>query len=460
MSYDAYSNETALGGDSPCSTQDAFDKGIKDMVDDKNSSYHYSTLPTKMNLDNCIMDYKGIKSIWDKYIAHGNHHQESLDECASQCDDYINSTKSTVNHMVNQFQQKQSAHADKKTQLNKTGVLNTTTMINYRWSEDIFLKNESIADAKNHGMIMFLDWSGSMHGILKDTVDQLLILTEFCNKVGIPFEVYAFTTKQLHGINDEGYRIEGFSQYESKEDATNNLRPHSFTLLNFLSSRMKKIEYKDACRKLYATCSQASRCCPSEFGLGCTPLNEAVVSAMDIIPAFQESTGVEIVNAVFLTDGDGHGMGAYNSSSNSTSIIHDPTTKMDYKVGCDYRSETETYLEILKDRTGCNTIGIFLNASSQLNRIRYQFFNDDSMQQASIDYKKNGFVVADADKSGYDEQFIVRGSVDTSTDAFDNLDDGASYTKIRNAFQKSLGNKKSGRLIATKMIEIFASTLD
>ena len=47
--------------------------------------------------------------------------------------------------------------------------------------------------AKNHGIVILLDWSGSMNNIMQSTIGQLLILTDFCRKVGVPFEVYAFT---------------------------------------------------------------------------------------------------------------------------------------------------------------------------------------------------------------------------------------------------------------------------
>ena len=83
-------------------------------------------------------------------------------------------------------------------------------MINYRWSEDSFMKNEVHADGKNHGIVMYIDWSGSMHNIIADTVEQLLILTEFCQKVNIPFDVYAFSSKSHPSLNmtdDSGNEI-------------------------------------------------------------------------------------------------------------------------------------------------------------------------------------------------------------------------------------------------------------
>ena len=59
--------------------------------------------------------------------------------------------------------------------------------------------------------------------------------------------------------------------------------------------------------------------------------------------------------------------------------------------------------------------------------------------------------------SSYDEYFIVKGNLKVETDALDGLDDDASYTKIKNAFIKGGCRKKSSRVIATKMVEIFAA---
>ena len=50
-----------------------------------------------------------------------------------------------------------------------------------------------MADGKNHGLVFVLDWSGSMSHVMTDTVKQLFNLVWFCKKVGIPFDVYAFT---------------------------------------------------------------------------------------------------------------------------------------------------------------------------------------------------------------------------------------------------------------------------
>ena len=459
-SYDNYSEGD---GSMPSETQSAMDSAISKYIDNNSEENEYFTLPESMKLDNIILDYKRVASMFDNHQVQNDSRADGYytryrEESNRKSDEFVNGSKSVVNHMVNQFQMKQSADADRRTQVSRSGVLDTTTMMNYRWSEDIFVKNESVTDGKNHGMVFFLDWSGSMGTILKDTVEQLLILTQFCQKTNIPFEVYAFSSNNLLAYDEDDNRIQDFSQFNSKDGASKPLQPHGFMLINFLSSRMNKAEYKTAVSRLYGCASGGRGLTPQGLSLSCTPLNEAIVSAMDIVPAFQEATGVQIVNTVFLTDGDGSSLGARGYGTNS--IVHDPTTKKNHPIAeGHYRSETDTYLRILKDRTGCNLIGIRLNDSKHLHSLRYGYFNDNDMGNAVNGYKRSNFAEASEDKTGYDACYIIKGNIGTDEDALDSLGDDASYAQLRNAFRKNAGNAKTNKIIATKMVEVFASTL-
>ena len=40
------------------------------------------------------------------------------------------------------------------------------------------------------------DWSGSMSDIAFSTVKQIIVLTQFCRKVQIPFDVHLFTSSR------------------------------------------------------------------------------------------------------------------------------------------------------------------------------------------------------------------------------------------------------------------------
>ena len=444
------------------------EKAISGMRDSNVQDVTYYAIPDEMNLESAVVDFTEVRKIWDDFITKrdqrcrdNNMNVPTIDN--SECDQFLSRSKSVVNHMVQQFQMKQAADEDRRTSIAKTGVLDTTTMINYRWSEDIFLKNQTIADGKNHGMIMYLDWSASMDVILKDTVEQLLILTEFCSKMQIPFEVYAFTSRQINGkyIDERSRECHKTLEWSTEADAAGciPMKSHSYSLINFLSSRMNNRQYKTAVRELYNCSNQRHGSIPREFSTGCTPLNEAIMCALQQVPAFQEATGVQIVNTVFLTDGEGHSLGAssYRYGSEKT-YIHDAKTRQDYNLTSDYRDETNVYLRILKDRTDCNIIGIRLHCKKNITGLRYSYIDENDMTDCAKSYKINNFCTASEGKTAYDEFFIVKADLDATADIFEKIEDDASFVKIKNAFKKNAKSNKTSRVIATKMIDIFAST--
>jgi hypothetical protein len=370
--------------------------------------------------------------------------------------------------MVQQFQMKQAADADKKTEIAKTGVLDTTTMINYRWSEDIFVKNEVHADGKSHGMVMFVDWSGSMNNIIRDTVEQLLVLVEFCRKAGIPYEVYAFSSNEFipNPMGYDRYSDEWktlHEEFEKRKQYTmpreDSLRPHSFQLYNYLSSDMNARQYKTALQNFWyiTECCNRYGACPSHYSLGCTPINEAVLAAMDIIPEFQRRNNLQIVNAVFLSDGEGHGIGIRGGSYRAKGVLRDHKTRKTYVCETDRAGETYCLIECLKDKTGCNAIAIRLHDNKHIKNLRYTYWSSDdkTFETAATQYRKANFVTVDV--PGFDEYFVVKGDLKVEFDALDNLGDNESFTKIRNAFMKGNNSKKSSRVIASSIIDIIAA---
>ena len=460
LSYDDYqANQDAAG-----STQNAFERGVQEMRNEHSGEYIYNTLPT-MNLDECVCDFKTIEELWNT-ISLDEQQTTARQEILNELTTYMNSIKGIVGGMVQQFQMKQAADADKRTSFAKTGVLNTNTMINYRWSEDIFLKNEVHADAKNHGMVIYLDWSGSMSNILKDTVEQLLVLVEFCRKVGIPYEVYAFSSNRYYPQNLERYSEEWDKYYNDRpaqytSDCDTDATPHDFQLYNFLSSRMNKREFATGLNNLWvltASQSHSWHCqTPRCLSLGCTPLNEAIVSAMQQVPEFQRQNGIQIVNTVFLTDGEGHGLvrEAWRRGDGKTFIV-DKKSKKQYEVGLNSvcsRGQTDALLNMLRDRTGTNLVGVRLHDSKNINFMKYHV-EDTEFPALQKQYKKDNFILLD---SAYDEYFLVKGNLKVETDALESLDDDASYAKIKNAFIKGGSRKKASRVIANRMVNIFAS---
>ena len=117
---------------------------------------------------------------------------------------------------------------------------------------------------------------------------------------------------------------------------------------------------------------------------------------------------------------------------------------------------------MLKDKTGCTTIGIRLHDSHQLKHLRYTFWGEfteatnKSFENACRSYKQNKFCTIEG--SGYDEMFIVQGNLKVEFDGLDGLEDDASMTRIKNAFIKGNSSKKSSRVVAGRIIDIFCET--
>ena len=70
-------------------------------------------------------------------------------------------------YLVKEFEMKKSATAYKRATTDKTGVIDYLKLKEYKYSDDIFKKLTILFDVKNHGMMMLLDWSGSMCDIIQ-----------------------------------------------------------------------------------------------------------------------------------------------------------------------------------------------------------------------------------------------------------------------------------------------------
>ena len=118
----------------------------------------------------------------------------------------------------------------------------------YRFNEDLFKKVTVVPDGKNHGLIFILDWSGSMAQCMMDTIKQLYNLIWFCQKVQIPFEVYAFSNV---------YRYVNYMKFQSAPvdhgDKIENqfVIDDEFALLQFFTSGLKKAELEKQMKNVW-----------------------------------------------------------------------------------------------------------------------------------------------------------------------------------------------------------------
>jgi hypothetical protein len=332
-------------------------------------------------------------------------------------------------------------------------------IFSYKFSEDIFKKISVVPGGKSHGLIMFIDWSGSMTNHIENTVKQLLNLVLFCKKINLPYEVYAFTTENWDQIQDQ--------KWNSLNLKKNDMMMVDFRLLNIFSSKMSTADFTFAAGALLNFIYNR-RINPYWFNLAGTPLNEAIVTAMNIVPKFQKENRLQIVNTVFLTDGDGNrctdiydGLGrTVTQSGNRSIVIRDPITKHEEILQNHYDTNglTAAYLNLFKKRTNSNVVGFYILHGRELNSALAKF----EPSKENRNYEKDRMEFRDKKyriitNSGFDEYYLLRSeSLDTDADADFEVKENATTRGFVSAFSKYSNNRKTSRVVLNRFIDIIA----
>lgn len=478
-------------------SQEAIDNKIQDSFSNDKRTYGWGEEPTTMptpNLDRIVMDSEEQERMFTKYDeemsggpAGSNAYARiaearAKDRAASRerFDAWVKQETKTINYLLKQFDLKKAADEHRRTMITKSGRLDTVKMINYRWSEDIFAKNQIIRDGKNHGFIMYLDWSGSMQNCILSTVKQAILLSLFCNKAGIPVDLYAFSNATSGGwyARQSEDKPELKREYmwtdDHRLDGENNPCDW-FRLIQFVDSSKNRRDLMDDLARMFylaetqqydhrqsGTTTQMSA--PRALSLSGTPLEEAITAAHWQVPAFQRRHGVQVMNVVVLTDGDGGG-GGY------TKQTYNPILKRTFGVRPDHEnmenmSPGNAVLLSLKETTGCNLIGMYLCASANPGYAhgwinvedtrgwRAQYLSPETIEKSKKyvkDYKKNGFVIADGPPACYyDEAYVINANIEPEADP--ELDD-SNHAKLRSSFVKGMTQRSMSRTLTNRFVE-------
>jgi hypothetical protein len=466
-------NELKVYGDEVKSvTDEKFQQALKGLAETKEIYVGKIASQKKIYLKDYIVPFKELKFFEDNFYddpelqAHERYDATLLTKFESK-------NKNAIAYLIKEFEMKKKAAELRRVTVSDTGTLDTNKLHTYKFNDDIFRKIGAVADGKNHGIVMFIDWSGSMADNMSGTIEQLITMSTFCRKVNIPFDVYAFSTQYPKKLKD--------MPVDSPVDIEENqLQIDYFSLLNILSSSMKNQTYRKFANDLlqvaeaYQPYVQHRRNYKSSYirndmGLGGTPLNATIQVASNVVNDFRKRTRSEIVNVIFLTDGedsttlwttsaDHRGTRIGPSDFRSVSYIEDKDSAKNYRVSD--KGVTPTLLQILKDRTGCNLIGFYIlpkskryfqNAMSRFNMI----MTDDGYKQFRNEkfFSVNGY--------GYSEYFLIPGGNDLTTDD-DSLDDilgeskDVSARKLKGAFLKMNQNRLTNRVLLSKVIKEIA----
>ena len=478
--------------DPTATTDDASVKGMDDLRDKNATNRMYARIP-KVDLKKIVVDTKTLLDEFKGYYlnaAAAGNDSRYWDSTLEEVTALKNDSKKTVAYMVKEFEMKKAADQYARAAVSKTGSLDMAKLHTYKYNEDLFKKVTTLPGATNHGMVMVLDWSGSMGENLVGTLSQLYNLIWFCRRTQIPFEVFAFS--------DAYGRPEGMRTYTDafvKEDYANEFKAgdialHRFNLLNFFSSNMTVTDEMDMMHVLWMYANRWLRrdwskgypySPPRKLSLGGTPLNDTIIAMMDLVPKFKNDTGVQKVNTIFLTDGESNWLGGtfdykFDPDENEHNpvinkdhtnwkvkmplVITDPVTNKTYNNSWGTDGTTSMLLRILKTRVSeMNVVGFFIAGSGKAGRVnKNTLYNllpsSDSeaiMEKIKFLNKNNYLAIT---QLGYDEYYILPGgnALKTENETLDDKLVGASKAKLKSAFSKISKGKISSRQLLNKFV--------
>ena len=449
----------AHGDDLEAVTDSLLKESIQNLVDSESAPITYIQTP-ELLLDKVIVETQEWVDVLDEYW----NKYEGFDfaKIDSEWARYKSQSSKEVNYLVKEFEMKKSASAYARTTVSKTGVLDCSKLFQYKYNDDIFKKISVTPDGKNHGLIFNLDWSGSMSHILFSTMKQLLNLIQFCNKVGIPFEVYAFTNEW-----------DSESVQKVKEVKENEITIEKFNMIKFASSDLKKRDLDKVMKYMFRTAfcmtyRAADYNIPYKLYLSGTPLNEAIISMKQILPIFQKKNKVEKCHIINLTDGEGSCVmrnkkwGHYDYNKLVSGHIGDCQLR-DRKVGRIYKtfgysyydsSHTDIFVENLMDNfPNTNVISIRLCSGTDFNRVSYNWEFEEREKNKAQWRKHKSFI--DMNSAYTRSLYILSNSLDDSDNAFEVKED-ARKQDISRAFKKSQKNKSTSKRILNEFISVIA----
>ena len=449
-----HDNSQETGKELKSHTDEAYRENQKKLYQSNGDEYYYGNIPD-VKLDKVIVPYKELWNNHKKhYIENDYNGDRGIDESGFR--KLRQDSTKIVSYLAKEFEMRKNADQMKRASIAKTGELNMSKVYSYVFSEDIFKKATIVPAGKSHGLVMFIDWSGSMEEHLEGTIKQLINLCLFCKKVSIPFDVYAFSNEYKDAHSIPGLHMKAGDIVLDK-----------FRLLNFFSSKMSASEFTYAGAALLRMSSRYSR--PNDFCLGGTPLNEAIIAAMKIIPEFKKQYKLQIVNTVFLTDGEGHptnrvwrentetgelhqSMGSNIRHSRDIFVIRDPKTKNQQIANSAWGADVSTaYLKLLKARTDCNIVGFYVLTNRDFRNACYRYAPKSvNIDLLRVEFRKNKYAVFT--NAGYDEYYMLKSDgLDTDEDVEFEVKSQTTRGLV-SAFSKYTGNRLNNRVVLNRFI--------
>lgn len=479
-------------------TDQNFRERENELVEDADSEIIYAYFPDA-DTSKIVVDYKVLHNTMLEHYSCFRDHNLLKTKARSLFKEFQDKNKKVIEYLVKEFEMKKAAESHARTRTANTGIIDSSALHSYKYTDSIFKKMNIVEDGKSHGLVMVVDWSGSMHNNIVGTIEQMMTLVMFCKRVGIPFEVYLFSDQYPQTDVSDGYRNGSVYRWPHKTIRKGDIIIDPFRLLNVFSSRMKKMEFNLAVENMFSILNSMNPDnyytnnilipSPVFMDLGGTPLNQSLMAMGNLVPEFKTANGVDIVNLIYLTDGDGYdGLGYWSvdskddyskndyESTNSVNpylfstkfstksvkcFVTDRETKKQYTYTPNRYNRSASFtsmiLHYLRDKYNINVVNFYIKTRNfHQNEIYSYTENYDEIDKLKKSWRDSGHILL-KDTCGWSSLYMIKGGSHLATnDSQMSVQENATKSQLRKAFSRMNKSKLQNRVILTNFVDMVA----
>lgn len=449
-------------------TIDNFEKSL-DKHQDRDSRTYYFDAAFETTGPSPIVPYATVIQ-----ELSNNYAEDYLPVIKQRANTFKTESNNIVNYLVKEFEMRKSASAYKRTKISKLGQLDTRKLFAYKLKEDLFKQIATVQEGKKHGMIFLLDWSGSMMNYMEETVEQVVNLAMFCQKINIPYQVFAFS---------DGYSRDIDSSYNKVANPNGIDNVNMFSLLELFSNKMNTRDFN----RMIEFVLDKPWYKRNKYALNGTPLNHALLYMVEYVGKFVHVNNVEKMNLIVLTDGESNTLHHYdyngqNSAGiksgpsytyedgvpvkvNATSILRDTVTRKEYEITDSANQQTSTILQLLKDRYGLRTTGFYVTGTNARMIERFLKYNCDESMSNNTRYQQSVEIQAKlkSEKAAVlknvparDEMYIIATTNKIVDEDLDSVKSDMSASQISKQLTKMFTSRKTSRVVLNSFIGVVA----
>ena len=459
--------------DPDCITDKNYRMNENSLLDDSSKEYKYFSYP-EPNLNDIITPYHIVHRGMQIYSA---PHMIPIGN--EEVRIFKNKNEKYISLLAKEFEMRKAAKTYSKNKISETGDIDVSKLASYKFDDNIFAKITKIPRGKSHGLVLLLDYSGSMSNNMEGSIEQILVLALFCRKVNIPFVVYSFGNSSKSFYEDKKQSIDYSKCFSTNE---NELIFGGVQLREYLNSQMNNATFTKCFRNmmlLKKSYSQNFYRPPSEY-LSSTPLTNSIVALVPIMKEFKQKNNLDITNLIIVHDGDSDYINQYSTGNggykflqphNENTFIVDKKNKLQYRIR-DTDEIFETTLNWFTKVTGSKIFGFYILNSSSRSAIaqkyhsqsgdsfygssyrRHKYYLNDGRDISTIvkEFSKTKFLISY--NRGYDKFFFVSGGKNLVTEQEElEVTGKITNTKLKTAFMKMNKKKQVSRVLISKFIE-------